>query len=81
MKYVSSHINYRKILITFVTTIRVAILIDETTKWCKWNYSVFDAIVVTLSGSQYSLWQIVIIFVLFDSYLGDDLKSDGNMSE
>ena len=39
----------------------------------------FETFVITLSGSQYSMWQIFVFFVLLQSYPDDDRKSDGNM--
>jgi hypothetical protein len=39
----------------------------------------FEKFIVTLSGSWYSMWQIIVFFVLLLSYPIDDHKSDGNL--
>jgi len=39
----------------------------------------FETFIITLSGSWYNTWQIIVFFVYLQSYLDDDRKSDGNM--
>jgi len=60
MRYVSSHvINYQHVSITFVHTIRVAL--KEQKEVCRFKYSMFETFLITLSGSQYPMWQIIVL--------------------
>jgi len=38
----------------------------------------FETFIITLSDSSYSMWQIIVFFVLLHSYPDGDRKSDGN---
>jgi len=40
---------------------------------------VFETFIITLSGSRYSVLQIIVFLVLLESYPDDDHKSDGNV--
>ena len=39
----------------------------------------FEALIITSSGSRNSMWQIIEFFILLLSHPDDDRKSDGNM--
>jgi hypothetical protein len=43
-------------------------------KLCRLKYSILKTFIVTLSGSRYSMWQIIVFFVLLLSYPDDDQK-------
>jgi hypothetical protein len=36
---------------------------EYTAKVCKWKYSVFETLIIKLSGSWYSMWQILCTLV------------------
>jgi len=40
------------------------ILLKYITKVCRWNYSNFETIIITMNCSRYSVWQIIVYFVL-----------------
>jgi len=39
----------------------------------------FESFIITLNGSRYSMWQIIVFFILLLSYPDDYSKSDGNV--